>query len=530
MNKIVSLICVVTFLFCAEKGISQGYQNPVIPGFSPDPSICRVGDDFYLVNSSFSYFPGVPIFHSVDLVNWEKIGHGLTRNSQLNLENAGVSEGIYAPTISYHEDTFYIVTTNVSDRGNFLIHTEDPRGEWSDPIWLKQKGIDPSLYFEDDKYFLMTNPDNQIYISEINPLTGEQLSESKPIWGGTGGRYPEGPHIYKKDGWYYLLISEGGTEYGHKITIARSRKIDGPYTPNPANPILSHTGMETQTSPIQGTGHGDLVEAKDGSWWMVFLAFRPQSGNHHLLGRETFLAPVRWDKNAWPVVNGNGTVDLEMEVNTLPLQPPNPPDPTVTFEEDKLGLEWNYLRNPKLENYILADGALKLKATNVSLDELKSPTFLGRRQEHMEFSTVTKVSLMNSEPGDEAGLTVFMDNRSHYDLFLEQEESNQTLVLRIRLGELDPTFKKATIPDKTNIYLKVQGTRDFYEFSYSLDGQNFEYLGKMDVKYLSSETAGGFTGIYLGMFAKSEKESSRAYGKFEEFKYVAEKADNLIGN
>lgn len=225
-----------------------------------------------------------------------------------------------------------MITTNVSDKGNFLVHTTDPRGEWSEPVWLKQGGIDPSLYFEDDKCYLVSNPGVGIYLCEINPKTGEQLNESKRIWNGTGGRHPEGPHIYKKDGWYYLLISEGGTEYGHKVTIARSRDIDGPYEENPANPILTHINKNAQNSPIQGTGHADLIQAPDGSWWMVCLAFRPQSGNHHLLGRETFLAPVRWDKNAWPVVNGDGTIALQMDVPTLPQYPLAPKPARTDFK------------------------------------------------------------------------------------------------------------------------------------------------------------------------------------------------------
>ena len=194
----------------------QGFQNPVIPGFHPDPSVCRAGDDFYLVNSSFQYFPGVPLFHSKDLIHWEQIGHCLTRPSQLKLDGASAWGGIYAPTIRYNDGMFYMITTNVSDKGNFIVHTTDPHGEWSEPVWLKQEGIDPSLYFENDKCYLVSNPDIGIWLSEINPMTGEQLTPSKRIWNGTGGRHPEGPHIYKKDGWYYLLISEGGTEYGHK--------------------------------------------------------------------------------------------------------------------------------------------------------------------------------------------------------------------------------------------------------------------------------------------------------------------------
>ena len=278
----------------AGNSVAQsGYKNPVIPGFHPDPSVCRVGDDYYLVNSSFGYFPGVPLFHSRDLINWEQIGNCLTRSSQLSLKNASLLwGGIYAPTIRYNDGMFYMITTNMSDKGNFIVHTDNPADEWSDPVWLKQGGIDPSLYFEDGKCYMVSNPDNGINLCQIDPLTGTQLTESKVIWNGTGGRYPEGPHIYKKDNWYYLLISEGGTEYGHKITIARSRNIYGPYLENPSNPILTHINMNAQNNPIQGTGHADIVEATDSSYWMVCLAFRSQTGCHHLLVHETYLAYV----------------------------------------------------------------------------------------------------------------------------------------------------------------------------------------------------------------------------------------------
>lgn len=513
---------IIFFCIASGKTNAQGYQNPVIPGFYPDPSVCRVGDVFYLVNSSFAYFPGVPIFHSTDLINWKQIGHSLTRKSQVDLTNAGVSQGIFAPTISYHDGTFYMVTTNISGKGNFLVYTNDPAGEWSEPVWLEEKGIDPSLYFEGDKCYITTNPNNIIHLSEINPKTGKQLSESKPIWGGTGGRYPEAPHLYKKDGWYYLLLSEGGTEYGHTVTIARSRNIEGPYQSNPANPILTHIGVETQAHPIQGTGHADLVQAENGSWWMVFLAFRPQSGNHHVLGRETFLAPVRWDENAWPVVNGNGTVNLKMDTPTLPLHPVEKPDYNTTFNEDKLGFEWNYLRNPLKENYILntEEGYLILKASPVSLDDSGSPTFLGRRQQHMEFSATTQISLLNAQENDEGGITAFMDNNSHYDLFLRQESDNKKiLVLRYRLGNLTHETEVIEI-DQETIHLRIAGNREDYSFAYSEDGENFTTIDKMDVRYLSSETAGGFTGVLLGMFAKSVNEDSEGYGKFFEFNYT----------
>jgi len=525
LKKLTLYLACIACLHISSFG--QGYKNPVIPGFHPDPSICKVGDSFYLVTSSFEYFPGVPVFRSQDLVNWVQIGHCLTRPSQLKLEKCGVSGGIYAPTIRYHEGTFYMITTNVSGGGNFIVQTKDPAGEWSDPVWLKQGGIDPSLYFEGDKCYLTSNPGNCIYLSEINPVTGEQLSDSRAIWTGTGGRYPEAPHIYKKDGWYYLLISEGGTEYGHKVTISRSKHIGGPYESNPANPILTHMNVNAQSNPIQGTGHADLVQANDGSWWMVCLAFRPQSGLHHMLGRETFLTPVSWDKNAWPVINGNGTIALNMDVPTLPLHPFPDVSYTTDFNENKLGFEWNYLRNPRNENYSLSakKGYLRLKATTISLDDIDSPTFAGRRQEHINFTSTVAMDLFDAREGDASGITVFMNNKSHYDLFVKQATGGKrVLVLRYRLGALAHTVCEVAIL-KGNVYLQVQGDKDYYSFAYSTDGKNFETLGKMNVCYISSETAGGFTGIYLGLFATSATKSSKSYADFDKFIYTPKVAD-----
>lgn len=497
---------------------TNGYQNPVIPGFHPDPSVCRVGNDFYLVNSSFQYFPGVPLFHSTDLIHWEQIGNCLTRPSQVELSKASFSGGIYAPTIRYNDGVFYMITTNVTDKGNFLVHTTDPRGQWSEPVWLEQGGIDPSLYFEDGKCYLVSNPDNCIHLCEIDPMTGKQLTPSRRIWTGTGGRYPEGPHIYKKDGWYYLLISEGGTEYGHKITIARSKFIDGPYTGNPANPILTHINMNAQLNPIQGTGHADLIQAPDGSWWMIFLAFRTQNGQHHVLGRETFLAPVRWDEGAWPVVNGDGTVDLQMNVPTLPQQKVEAASVRTDF--GNMGPQWVYIRNPKADNYQAKSGKLTLKASPVSLDMTEgSPTFIARRQEHMNFTATTSVSLKQASANDEAGLSVYMYEKAHYDLFIKQNaDGKQSLVLRYRLGELNHIEKEIPL-NKTKVQLRVKGSNDFYSFEYATDGKNFKSIAKIEARYLSSETNGGFTGVMLGMYAVADNEGSKAQSEFYYFDY-----------
>ena len=533
MQKRQFVLLVIQCLFCMSvmaQTVTHGFKNPVIPGFHPDPSVCRVGDDFYLVNSSFQYFPGVPVFHSKDLIHWEQIGNCLTRDSQVDLYRPNPSTGIYAPTIRYHEGVFYMVTTNISMlskphrqgetvKSNFIVYTTDPAGEWSDPVWLDQGGIDPSLYFEDGKCYLVSNPNNQIILCEINPRTGEQLTPGKIIWEGTGGRYPEGPHLYKKDGWYYLLCAEGGTEYGHKVTIARSRYIDGPYLGDPSNPILTHINHNGALSPIQGTGHADMVEAADGSWWMVALAFRPQVRMHHLLGRETFLMPVRWDKNAWPVVNGDGTVSLDMDVPTLPQQTPATKPIRTTFTNGKLGPEWLHISNPLRDNYTFSHGKLELTASEFTLNEgMHSPTFVGRRQEHFNFTATTRLRISKTADGDEAGLTTYMSPEGHYEVALQQKAGGKkAVILRYRLEELTYIAKEVAV-QADEVTLRVEGTPAFYEFSFSTDGTHFTKLGKMNTEFLSSETLGGFTGIIIGMYA-SGKPKTKGKASFSYFDY-----------
>ncbi|MDR2424527.1 MAG: glycoside hydrolase family 43 protein [Prevotellaceae bacterium] len=496
---------------------NTGYENPVISGFYPDPSVCRVGKDYYLVNSTFQFFPGVPIFHSTDLVNWEQIGNCLTREAQINLKTASTSGGIYAPTIRYHEGVFYMITTNVSDKGNFFVWTDNPRGEWSDPVWLEQGSIDPSLFFDNGKCYMTSGG---VSMCEIDPKTGKQLTPSRKIWEGTGGRYPEGSHIYKKDDWYYLLIAEGGTEYGHQVTISRSRDIYGPYEGNPANPILTHINRNAQNSPIQGVGHAELVAAHNGSWWILCHGFRPQAGMHHVLGRETMLVPVTWEKNAWPVANGDGTVELEMTCATLPQLPPKEKASKTLFDTGKLGFEWNYLYNPTPSMYSLnrRAGRLSLKPSTISLDDKGSPTFVGRRQQHIECIATTSVELSNCNGDEKAGLTVYMDNEYHYDLFVKPRKGGkQAVSLYFRLGNLRHTAKELPVP-AGKVYLQVRADKNYYSFYYSVDNINFNYIDKMNIRFLSSETAGGFTGVYFGMYAVSSK-NTNGYADFEWFEY-----------
>jgi xylan 1,4-beta-xylosidase len=294
--------------------------NPILPGFYPDPSICRVGEDFYLVNSSFEYFPGVPLWHSRDLLNWRQLGHVLTRPSQLPLP-AGVaaSDGIYAPTIRHHAGRFYLVTTHMPTLGNFLVHTTDIHGEWSEPVKIAQGGIDPSLHFEaDGRCFFTSNgtfwaPVRGAYQCEINPLTGEQLTPSRFIWPGFGGSYPEASHLFKRGEYYYVTMAEGGTSECHMVTIARSREPYGPFENCPHNPLLTHRSL---MSEVQATGHADFVEDQNGRWWAVFLGYRYSEYAFHPLGRETYIAPIAWTDDGWPVINGGQPLVLHQVPET----------------------------------------------------------------------------------------------------------------------------------------------------------------------------------------------------------------------
>lgn len=478
------------------------YRNPVIPGFYPDPSVCRVGDDYYLVTSTFAYFPGVPIFHSKDLVHWRQIGHCLTRESQLKLDKSAISGGIYAPTLRYHDGRFYMATTNVDTGRHFYVWTTDPAGEWSDPIYVEQPGIDPDLFFDDDGkvYFTSTNSSMSTGIlqCEIDIGTGRKLTESKLIWEGTGGAFPEAPHLYKLNGHYYLLLAEGGTEYGHMVTIARSKSPDGPFEACPHNPILSHRSLR---SPIQATGHADLIQAHDGSWWAVFLGIRPVGWSfHHNLGRETFLAPVKWTGDGWPVIGNNGTVELEMEADTLPPVTWEAAPETDHFREPELALTWNFIRNANKVAWSLEERKdwLALHGSGTSLRDEGTPAFICRRQQHMNCEISARMDFAPLA-GDEAGIAVYMREQYHYAIGVTRKEDQPVIVFRRQVGSLTVEQYSPPLADAI-VDLKIEATPEWYTFSYRCGEQPWRTMGRGEMHLLSKEVAGGFTGVYTGMY------------------------------
>lgn len=527
------LVCstVLLALAAALAGASTrgSFRNPVIPGFHPDPSVIRVGETFYLATSSFEFFPGVPIFRSRDLVHWQQIGNVLTRDSQLPLREARPSGGIYAPTLRHHDGTFYLITTNVDGGGNFYVTAKDPAGPWSEPIWIRDfGGIDPSLFFDEDGKAYLTGPGGGngqpkgFYQAEIDVATGRLLTPTRLIWDRTGSRYAEGPHLYRIGNRYYLMAAEGGTEYGHMEVIARSGSPWGPFEPCPRNPILSnrHTEMDV---PIQGTGHADLVEDANGNWWLVFLAFRPVGGYWHHLGRETYLAPVSWDADGWPVVNDGRPIGSLIETDRLLPASPWPVPPVREDFDGPLGPEWNHLRNPRREDYAVTGGALVLRGTELSLGQAGSPTWAGRRQQHLACRATTRLAFSPSQDGQEAGLSVYMNPDHRYEIAVDRRsDGGRRVLLRQRVGpHLEAITASAPLPADGDVLLQVEATPADYTFSWAAENAPAAWrpLGKALTRYLSSEVAGGFTGVYFGLYATGGRDPAAPEARFDWFEY-----------
>jgi xylan 1,4-beta-xylosidase len=496
------------------------YQNPVLPGFHPDPSVCRVGRDFYLVTSSFEYFPGIPIFHSRDLVHWRPIGHCLTRASQLPLVAAAASGGVWAPTLRHQNGVFYMTTTNVSLGGNFIVTARAPEGPWSEPIRVAQPGIDPSLFFEDDGTVLYTTAHEGAFQSRIDVGSGKLLTEPRLIWPGTGGQYPEGPHLYRREGWYYLLMSEGGTEYGHMITMARSKSAWGPFEPCLRNPLFTHRSYR---SPIQGLGHADLVDAADGEWFAVALGFRPNGYPpcYHL-GRETFLSPVAWAEDGFPVFGKDGHLALEEEIGG-PLEPGPSAAPREDFTPGELAPHWNYLRNPNAALYSLSErpGYLRLHGSAEGLEDLASPAWVGRRQCHFAVRAVTRVEFSPKTEREEAGLVVRMNEQHHYEVFVALRGGVASAVLRRRIGSLQAEVACEPLPPSTDGWvLAVEADQTKYVFSCGSSASELRPLGEGETRYLSTEVAGGFTGVYFAMYATGNGAPCSTPADFAWFEYL----------
>lgn len=473
-------------------------RRPVIPGFHPDPSICRVGDAYWMVHSSFEYAPGVPLHRSTDLISWEQVGSVLARPAQLDVSVAPGSGGITAPTLRHHDGRFWMITTNLADGGwQTLVTAEDPLGPWSDPVRLPEvRGIDPDLAWDDDGTLLVSyagfgagGPAGLVQ-QAVDPRTGAALTERRRLWQGTGGRFPEGPHLYRVGDLWYLLIAEGGTERGHAVTIARGPSPRGPFEPCPHNPLLTHRGIE---SPVQNTGHADLVQRGDGSWAVVFHGVRPRgtSPGFHVLGRETFAAEVVWEAG-WPVVGDW-------------LDPGSGPVQVTELEGCRLPLSWVAPRRFPGEVVERADDGWRLTAVD-SDPASDDVAFAGRRQEHL----YCRARAVIDASAGIGGLAVRMDARHSLDL--EVADGGVRAVARV--GSLRSVLGSADLPPG-DVVLELRAVPDDGHFSSTALGPDrllaglvgadggFTELGRLDGRYLSTEVAGGMTGRMLGVWCSA---------------------------
>lgn len=492
------------------------YLNPVVRGFHPDPSICKANGKYYLVTSTFQYFPGVNLLESVDLINWRQIGYCLTRTSQLSLRGAHSSGGNFAPTIRYHDGRFYMTTINMCPQynGNFYVWTDDIYGEWSEPIFVEQEGIDPSLYFENGRaYFISNGTDkngkNAILQCEIDIHTGKKLTDSRVLWHGSGGRYLEAPHMYKIANRYYLIAAEGGTEYGHMITCARSNCLWGPFEPYPKNPVLTNRDLGGYI--IQGAGHGDLIEDENGNWWIFHLAFRQidKWQPYHHLGRETCLMPVTFDKEGWFTI-GEGITAAEVETDRLPKTLFQKFVYSYNFSNLYNSNKWRFLREYAAENYIFSKNSLKVASSPDCLDSIGSPSFVGLHQKEFNMNVSVCVKVV----GGEAGLTLYMDELHHYDLYLEKSGDGFFARLRLNIGNVKHVQAEVAVHNAEQ-KLAIKSTALWYEFYLIVENEEI-LLGRAQTKYLSSEVAGGFTGVLLGLYC--QKGQPREFNEFTKFK------------
>jgi len=514
---------------CFAGSPMKTFQNPILPGFHPDPSICRVGDDFYLTNSTFEIFPGLPISHSRDLVHWEQIGNALDRTSQIPLKGAPDGGGLYAPTIRYWKGKFYISCTNYNGRGGFVVSAENPAGPWSEPLWLNDWGMDGSLFFDDDGKVYYTKAAGGVDISqaELDIEAGKLLTPFKIIYTDKSEHDNEGPHLYKIKGRYYLMLAEGGTGTSHAEFIGRSHSPWGPFERCPYNPIL--TERDDPQSPIQCTGHGDLFETVDGSWWMVFLGVRPQDGKS-VLGRETFLAPVTWTADGWPIVNGNHHMAVEMPAPHLKPFPVKKPQTVTRFKPQKLGPEWIYIRNVDPSNFSLTahPGFLSIKAAKDSLSNTKEePAFVGKRQTAFRFTARTAMRFHPAQEGEEAGLCVRSTDDNHYEVGVEFYQGKTQAFLRNTVKGNMFTLARQSLKSR-DVQLELSGNESQYQFAWSPDGKEWNSLGASPSADLSKEKAGGYTGTEIGLYASANGKESPAYADFAWFQMLDGKGPETI--
>ena len=532
---------------------AQTFKNPILAGGYPDPSICRVGDEFFMVNSSFEYFPALPIHKSKDLVNWELVGHGLNRleqvSGQINLIDVQSNGGIHAPTIRFHNGKYYIITTNVyydeikqrASATNFIITSSNPEGPWSNPIVIKgAPGIDPDIFFDDDGrvwYAGNHQPsdpsfsgETEIWMQELDPKNFQLIGQRFYAWrGACGGVWAEGPHIYKKDGNYYLLIAEGGTSFNHSIMVAVSDKITGPYTSNERNPIFSSRHL-SYDNWVHSTGHGDLVELEDGRWYIVMLGVRGDVKRKSNMGRETFIAPVSWEREpydwkerkiVWPVIapqfgrilKNNPVIFSETIQNKEFFF-------VDDFNKTNLGLAWNHRRVPMQNMFDLVSnpGFLRVYTNPNKLQERKRANFIGIKQTESDFSFETIMTFSPSYDSDESGIAIVQKDNNFLSLTIKK--FNEDILLELKLmNNVETSIASKLIDHKCTlpVQLKVESYQNNYRFYYAQKNDDFQLFAETPADLLLSH---GYTGAHIGLYTTSNGQMSTGYADFDRVEYT----------
>ena len=542
----------ILILLGLVAGICQAqikFTNPIMAGFYPDPSVTRVGEDYYLVNSTFAYFPGIPVFHSKDLKNWKQIGSVIDRPSQMTFFGDRTSRGLFAPSINFYNGTYYITCTNIDKRGNFVMTAKKPEGPWSDPVWLPQvRGIDPSLFFDQDKAYIVYNsdaPDNKPLYSghrtirtfQFDPINLKVIGEEvqlvnggvditkKPVW-------IEGPHIFKRGEWYYICAAEGGTSVNHSQVILRSKQATGPYVPYEKNPILTQRDLDpNRKDPITSTGHAELVEGPDGKTYAIFLAVRPYEGNHYNTGRETFIAPVKWT-DGWPIINpDHKEVKYSYNADFKEVKQVAPPQSgnfayRTTFDK-KLDQSLLFLRTNDTSWYKLdKTNGLTMKLLPETCMGVGNPAFIGKRQQHLAGSASTEMTFTASQSNEKAGMLIFQGEYNFYYICKSIKDGEQV----VQLYKGNPSTKtmdlitEAPITAK-KVQFKIEADREFYSFYYAETPGKWKLLkDSVDGKFLSTQTAGGFVGSLFALYATSSGENSTNKASYKWLDYAGNDA------
>ncbi|WP_225753763.1 glycoside hydrolase family 43 protein [Actinotalea sp. Marseille-Q4924] len=506
--------------------------NPILPGCHPDPSICRVGDTFYLVTSTFEYLPGLPVFRSRDLAHWERIGHVVDRPGQLDYTGIASSGGLYAPTLRHHGGLFWLVCTLVdqgddSRGGNFLMTAQDPSGPWSDPVWLEADGIDPSIFFDDDGRAwvhgtrLAREPEwfhqTEVWLRELDLERRELVGPEHVLWTGAlkGAVWAEGPHLYKVDGRYLLLAAEGGTEIHHAVCVARADTVTGPYEGSRANPVLTHRDLG-RSADVVGVGHADLVQGADGSWWAVLLGMRPYGGYHYNLGRETFLVPVTWE-DGWPLfAPGTGRVTPTVEVPAAVTASDDGATSGVVAAHD---LRWTAVRALPQEVAVPHGEGWELPVRPATLADLDVPAFLGLRQQHRDVD-VSAVLVAGPGPQDEVGLAVRQSEKQHVLLHVTGGEERRAVAVRVDDGSRTVLGEVPVHGGSDRVRLSVSARGQDYALLVQEEGAEPVHVATADGRWLDSVTTGGFLGLWIGVYATSTGRPTTASVTVEQVTYV----------